>query len=161
MSSENPIEHAIPSYVESQSFDSNKFERVLILDRLDALSVKFYKTKIVTTEEALEILKAMDRLAEIGYFVSDDTESHISDEKMQERGIDPDTQNAVESDFMHTNMIQFTNLLENIYSATDIPSGFVEEITRKVNTQKASGIPHAGYLSQVLYRLDARYDRDI
>lgn len=160
MDHESPIQLAEPSYPEALSFDSNKFERVLIFERLNEIGSKIYTENRVTHEEAREILDSIDKLADMGYFFTEDAESNKTAADLVQRGIAPERQNAIEYDFVQQNIEYIDILLENICSAGEIPPGFIEDIRKKLIRQLQDGISGPGRILQALQQFEDMYPRD-
>ncbi len=142
------------------SLDSNTFERTLILDRLGDIRSRIHSEKELDSEDAWEILDAMDKLAAIGYFCSSDAEANVSEDDWRRRGIEPRDQFKIESDLMHQNMQAFEALLEEIYTAEIKPAGFINMIYQKTERQNEEGVSGANYIIDRLKYFNLKYPQE-
>lgn len=160
MSFENQQQLAQPGYPEEFSFDLNKFERTLLFQKIDELHMRISHYREVDSAEALEILDIMDRLASIGYFYSADEAFNMTNQVLEQRGIDPVAQHKIENDLFQKNMTSFYNLLESIYRAEAIPPSFIEEIRKKAKQHRELHVPNIIQILVALRTFDSHYPRE-
>jgi hypothetical protein len=160
MNFEDPADLARINNPEAFSLDSNTFERTLIFDRLSEMSARIYSENEIDSQDSLEILEAMDQLATIGYFCSNDSEANRSVDDWKERGIDPKNQIRLETKLLHQNMEVFETLLQHIYAARIKPVGFIDALHEKVNQQVEKNVGGSVKIVMELNYLDTVYKQE-